>query len=46
MTETPLNEEELAALRELDSPTVCNTIEMQRPERCGLSMLSLWRAAG
>ena len=35
MTETPLNEEELAPLRELDSPTVYNTIEMLRPERQG-----------
>ncbi len=35
MTDTPLNEEELAPLRELDTPTVCNTIEMLRPERQG-----------
>lgn len=35
MTDTPLDEEELAPLRELDTPTVCNTIEMLRPERQG-----------
>ncbi len=35
MTDTPLNEEELAGLRELDTPTVCNVIEMLRPERQG-----------
>ena len=35
MTDMPLNEEELAPLRELDTPTVCNTIEMLRPERQG-----------
>lgn len=35
MTDKPLNEEELAPLRELDTPTVCNTIEMLRPERQG-----------
>ena len=35
MTEATLNEDELAALRALDSPTVYNTIEMLRPERQG-----------
>lgn len=35
MTEKPLKENELAALRKLDSPTVYNTIEMLRSERQG-----------
>jgi regulator of RNase E activity RraA len=35
MMEKPLDEGELGALRELDSPTVYNTIEMLRPDRQG-----------
>ncbi len=35
MTDKHLNEEELAPLRGLDTPTICNTIEMLRPERQG-----------
>ncbi len=33
MTETPLTESELAALIALDTPTVCNAIELVVPER-------------
>jgi len=32
MTDTPLNEAELAALRALDTPTVCNAMEVLMPE--------------
>ena len=35
MTESPLTTEELAALRELDTPTVCNALEVVAPERRG-----------
>lgn len=35
MTVTPLNEQELAALRALDTPTVCNALELLVPERRG-----------
>ena len=33
MTETPLNEAELAALRAYDTPTICNALEIVCPER-------------
>jgi len=33
MSETPLNTNELAALRDLDTPTVCNALEICLPER-------------
>ena len=33
MTETPLNESELAALRAYDTPTICNALEIVCPER-------------
>lgn len=35
MTVTLLNENELAALRQLDTPTVCNALEITSPERRG-----------
>ncbi len=35
MTATFLNENELAALRQLDTPTVCNALEITSPERRG-----------
>jgi len=35
MTDKPLSRKELIPLRELDTPTVYNTIEMLRPERQG-----------
>ena len=35
MTATILNENELAALRQLDTPTVCNALEITSPERRG-----------
>ncbi|MEX0696639.1 MAG: RraA family protein [Dongiaceae bacterium] len=35
MTDTPLNDRELAALRALDTPTVCNALELLAPERRG-----------
>ncbi|MBL6929102.1 MAG: RraA family protein [Rhodospirillales bacterium] len=35
MTFTPLNDDELAALRALDTPTVCNALEILVPERRG-----------
>ena len=33
MSETPLNSAELSALRDLDTPTVCNALEICLPER-------------
>ena len=36
MTDNPLTAEQLDALRALDTPTVCNAIEMLVPERQGL----------
>ena len=33
MTETPLNEAELAALRAYDTPTICNALEIVCPKR-------------
>ena len=36
MTETPLNEAELAALRAYDTPTICNALEIVCPERRAL----------
>ena len=33
MTEQPLNETELAALRAWDTPTICNALEIVAPER-------------
>jgi len=33
MTDQPLNDNELAALRALDTPTVCNALEIVAPER-------------
>ncbi|MBT3532686.1 MAG: RraA family protein, partial [Rhodospirillaceae bacterium] len=33
MTDTPLNEAELAALRAWDTPTICNALELTSPER-------------
>jgi regulator of RNase E activity RraA len=35
MTDKPLNEAELSPLRELDTPTVCNALELLVPERRG-----------
>ena len=35
MTDAPLTAEELAALRALDTPTVCNALELVAPERRG-----------
>ncbi len=35
MSTTPLNEAELAALRALDTPTICNALEVVCPERRG-----------
>lgn len=35
MTDGPLNKDDLAALRELDTPTVCNCLELLIPERRG-----------
>ena len=35
MTDAPLSPEVLAALRELDTPTICNAIELLIPERQG-----------
>lgn len=35
MTDAPLNEAELAALRALDTPTICNALEIVAPERRG-----------
>ncbi len=35
MTAKSLNENELAALRQLDTPTVCNALEITSPERRG-----------
>ncbi|MDP6352458.1 MAG: RraA family protein [Alphaproteobacteria bacterium] len=40
MTDEPLNESELAALRALDTPTVCNAIEVGAPERRGFGFTS------
>ena len=34
--DTPLNESELALLREIDTPTVCNALEIVAPERRAL----------
>ena len=36
MTTKPLNEEELAALRKFDTPTICNILELVAPERRGI----------
>ena len=36
MTDTPLNEAELAALRAYDTPTICNALEIVCPERRAL----------
>lgn len=36
MTDTPLNENELALLREIDTPTICNALEIIAPERRAL----------
>ncbi len=36
MTETPLNEAELAGLRAYDTPTICNALEIVCPERRAL----------
>ena len=33
MSEVPLNSDELSALRGLDTPTVCNALEICLPER-------------
>jgi regulator of RNase E activity RraA len=33
VTDTPLNETELAALRAIDTPTICNALEIVAPER-------------
>ena len=33
MTDTPLNEQELSRLREIDTPTICNALEIVSPER-------------
>ncbi len=33
MTDKPLNEDELAALRAWDTPTICNALEITSPER-------------
>ncbi len=35
MTDAPLTEQELAELRKLDTPTVCNALEVVAPERRG-----------
>ncbi len=40
MTDTPLSEAVLAALRELDTPTICNAIEVLTPERQGFGFTS------
>ena len=34
--DTPLNENELALLREIDTPTICNALEIIAPERRAL----------
>jgi len=36
VTDTPLNKSELALLREIDTPTVCNALEIVAPERRAL----------
>ncbi|HIM46862.1 MAG: hypothetical protein CFH39_01814 [Alphaproteobacteria bacterium MarineAlpha10_Bin2] len=33
MTDTPLNDQELSRLREIDTPTICNALEIVSPER-------------
>ena len=33
LTDTPLNEQELSRLREIDTPTICNALEIVSPER-------------
>ena len=33
MTDTPLNDQELSLLREIDTPTICNALEIVSPER-------------
>ncbi len=35
MTDNPLNDSELKALQALDTPTVCNALEIVAPERRG-----------
>lgn len=36
MTDTPLNDQELSLLREIDTPTICNALEILSPERRAL----------
>jgi len=33
LTDTPLNDQELSRLREIDTPTICNALEIVSPER-------------
>ena len=33
MTDAPLNEQELSLLREIDTPTICNALEIVSPDR-------------
>ena len=33
MTDTPLNDQELSRLQEIDTPTICNALEIVSPER-------------
>ena len=33
MTDAPLNDQELSLLREIDTPTICNALEIVSPDR-------------